>query len=361
MEMKGHYDIGNDGITINSLTSRDEPFSNKEMKFCPQCRGSLMGINRYSRILRRAFLDESSKKFVTWANAKFMPIMQSFYTEQNRLAEMSSAMNDSQDTARYFRDDIHLSGNPLRQIKTLRQFGVRRHAALIKLHSEIHIFRKAVSVAEQPFQRVYERVEALRARGRELLEFKFDNTLIQTGFEVKATALQIRCELLLLQDLLNIHKETSNPLLRTLTIGFTNHLAGCRSLVDNAISARLPRSVAEGHIFYAKYKALSKPYLLAGDGDGESCDIDALSALDKAQEVLSQHSATTAGLAEEIDLAKKLINGGVFYQPMTSEEMQAVVSAMASEFYGTGYDTSFLLSLIRRTVIDCTVGIGIDV
>jgi len=34
------------------------------MKSCPTCRGPLRNLNRYSRIVRRALIDEATKKFI---------------------------------------------------------------------------------------------------------------------------------------------------------------------------------------------------------------------------------------------------------------------------------------------------------
>jgi hypothetical protein len=99
--------------------------------------------------------------------------------------------------------------------------------------------------------------------------------------------------------------------------------------------------MAEGYIFSARYRALSKLYLTSSTDPVESYDADAFVALDKAQEILDQHPGITAGLAEEIDSVKRLINDGVFYQPVTNKEWKAIVTAMASEFHGTGY-VSFL-------------------
>jgi len=49
---------------IIRLKSSSVPFSISELKNCPIYRSPLRNINRYGRIVRRAWIDEATKKFI---------------------------------------------------------------------------------------------------------------------------------------------------------------------------------------------------------------------------------------------------------------------------------------------------------
>lgn len=72
MEIANYYTVSDDTSVENSiigLKSRSVRFSTSELKNCPLCRSPLRNINRYSRIVRRAWIDEATKKFIVRANA----------------------------------------------------------------------------------------------------------------------------------------------------------------------------------------------------------------------------------------------------------------------------------------------------
>jgi len=72
--MSGYYSIDDQGSTVG-LRGVVEPFSASGIKSCPTCRGPLRNVNRYSRIIRRALIDEAIRKFIVWANVRFVPLV----------------------------------------------------------------------------------------------------------------------------------------------------------------------------------------------------------------------------------------------------------------------------------------------
>ncbi|KAF2462435.1 hypothetical protein BDY21DRAFT_360361 [Lineolata rhizophorae] len=64
MDIKMHYEVSPDGSL--SGIKPVEHFSKDKLKICPTCRGSIRNISRYGRVVRRAFLDESMKKFIAF-------------------------------------------------------------------------------------------------------------------------------------------------------------------------------------------------------------------------------------------------------------------------------------------------------
>ncbi|KAF2671812.1 hypothetical protein BT63DRAFT_180528 [Microthyrium microscopicum] len=336
MEMSTHYEV--EGHNIKAILATSTPFSVKEMKACMYCRGFLGTINRYSRILRRAFLDEVTKKFISDSNSKLAGFMERYYDEQDNLAKTPSAAGS--DITAYVRPylsgPIVLQGLPDQQMNRLRKFGARRHADMLKLHGELWRFKKQVSVDEQPFKRVHDRVETLRAQGGTVDELKMQPELIQTGMEVKVHALLVRCELFLIQDTLEVRKEgPAHPLMGDISVNLKRNVEGCEKLIAAAQNAFMPLQLTEGHIFAAQYIALWMSYVendkrneLRGQGEKH---------ITEAEEAMKKISGSTSGLREMIDAVNIALNGGVFYQPVTSDEMRAVYQAMRTEFLGTGH------------------------
>ena len=76
-DMKNHYEFTTDRAgrkpIVGSKASSD-PLSVATQKTCPACRSPLRDIHRYGRIERRAWIDEATKKFIVWANARFIPL-----------------------------------------------------------------------------------------------------------------------------------------------------------------------------------------------------------------------------------------------------------------------------------------------
>ena len=75
MRMSEHYALDPATGMPVSICGNSEPFSYDEMKTCPDCRGSLRSMARYGRIVRRALLDESTKKFIAWSNREYVPLV----------------------------------------------------------------------------------------------------------------------------------------------------------------------------------------------------------------------------------------------------------------------------------------------
>jgi hypothetical protein len=61
--MSDFYTINGEGSIVD-LKNSAELFSVSGMKSCLSCRGPLRNLNRYSRIVRRALIDEATKKFI---------------------------------------------------------------------------------------------------------------------------------------------------------------------------------------------------------------------------------------------------------------------------------------------------------
>ena len=74
LDMQAHYEMDETG-KVEAIKSDSEPFST-DMRRCPTCRGSLRDIRRYGRIVRRALLDVSTKRLITFAQDQYRTLQE---------------------------------------------------------------------------------------------------------------------------------------------------------------------------------------------------------------------------------------------------------------------------------------------
>lgn len=179
MDMKAHYVMPDDGDPT-TLSGSSEPFSMDEIKVCPTCRGSLRNIARYGRIVRRAMLDEATKKFITWSNAEYLKLAQRLSDVQQNLSK-SAHPKTLQSNGRPAK--LVMAKGRIKQLYLVRDWvGYGRYKAALALHGEINKFIGKVREEEQPLQRVFDFVQHA-ARQRQMQQsFTYDGTLFG-GFD----------------------------------------------------------------------------------------------------------------------------------------------------------------------------------
>jgi len=146
--------------TVLEIKKPSEPFSlgGKVLPSCPQCRGSLRDISRYGRIIRRALLDESTKKSLSWANSEYVPLAQKLAIEQESLANLETQLD-----VEALRTGLHLGGSRDQQLRFISNaaHGCSRYYKISKARTSY--FNK-VRKEEVPFVRVWELVESTGRR-----------------------------------------------------------------------------------------------------------------------------------------------------------------------------------------------------
>lgn len=63
----------------------------------------------------------------------------------------------------------------------------------------------------------------------------------------------------------------------------------------------------------------------------------AISHLDLAETLWKDNATQTISISHELEPTRKMLQDTVLYNPVTSDEMRAVVSAMTADFQGTGH------------------------
>src|SRR5436190_15686136 len=171
----------------------------EDIKTCATCRGSLRDIARYGRLVRRALLDESTKKFILYVNREYVPLAKDA-SEQIRLLKDKPGSTALQ--LPISSDTINIVGHRDNQFSVmhelLRKHDPSRWRDVVKLRNRIVNYCRQVTLEEQPFNRVRNMVRNARRRKGTAAKFDFDESVLQTKGFLLATALILRLDIALL-------------------------------------------------------------------------------------------------------------------------------------------------------------------
>ncbi|KAL1965266.1 hypothetical protein VTN77DRAFT_5868 [Rasamsonia byssochlamydoides] len=334
MDLKKHYVVDAEEKPIE-IAASSLPFSMDDIKTCATCRGPLREIARYGRLVRRALLDESTKKFILYVNREYVPLFQDVSSQIQLLHE-----SDGKAAQRLFQSTItiRIEGPREHQIRTmhklLSEHDKARWSAVMELRSRLAEYRKKVAIEEQPFNRVRNMVENVRRRKKKgARPFDFDESVLQTKGFILAMALILRLDTALLADFVCLRQRANKG---ELCLDLRKNRHECQQLIDSAANSQRVLQEAEGYTFLARLYALERSYG-AVPAVAEDYLQRGRAAIEEARRLCDAHPNATRGLTDEIDGTEKMLNGSTFYTAVTSEERMAVVAAMAREFHGTGH------------------------
>lgn len=332
LDLKKHYVMDTNDKPV-AIASSSEPFSIDDIKRCATCRGSLRDIARYGRLVRRALLDECTKKFILFSNNEYIVIAKDLSKTLNGLREKEAEKFEDFNNKKATK----IEGPRGYQIETLSKFMSLRWRESLLLRKRLVKYLRNVSLEEQPFQRVRNKVEDVRRRKRADVNFEFNETVIQTKGVLMATALLIRLDTALIADFLTLRKKSvqKGDVTNSLFIDLKKNRQDCEHLVQSAEDSMRVSLQVEGLVFLAQLCALERPF--KDDSLAANLVEDGTQAVEKARKLCTNNPGTTAGLLDEVDGAQKMLNQGTFYTAVTNAERLAVIKAMAREFRGTGH------------------------
>ncbi|TFA97633.1 NFX1-type zinc finger-containing protein 1 [Trichoderma ghanense] len=352
MGMGTYYDMDEEGHPTR-LSKTSEPFSldKSGIPVCATCRGSLRNIARYGRIVRRAILDESTKKFLAWSHEQYLSLADRLIKEEEKLAQATAGQGAQDNAASSALKGGQLIGSAprLKQLRDLQRIvGKGRYDCIIELWRQIGAHAKNVRQEEQPFQKVADLVQfANRQNKASREEFRYDESVIQVKGSLLADALLLKCEIAILFD---FHRwMTQGGLAQAETevkLDLSVHWSDSVRLIEQSRLLKYAREEVQGHVFAAQLCGLclsfdeSASMWSAHKGvkkeqTAGNLKEEALSQIQQARALLAQYPST-ASFQGEIGNVEMLINGGI-YRRVTAEEMRAVYSAMTREFSGTGH------------------------
>lgn len=332
MQMSEYYQLDDaTGIPV-ALNATPKAFSYEELKTCPDCRGSLRLVPRYGRIVRGALLDESTKKFITWANQQYLGLASMMKSLQERLIETRST---------FALPPVNVSLVHDSHVSTLaRSTGIHgRYVGLASLRRKIEAFGGKTAAEEQPFRRVRDIVETLRRRrlqeGQTTKAFDFDQLLIQTRGSLLATSLAIRCEIVAIVDFIGVFYGQQQQQ-GSLQVNFARIRDVCEALINSAEATSNILQQAEGHIFWAQLAGLEYEVMESRTGNAdpvlEHIKTIADAHLDSAEELCQKYPGQTSNVVDEAEDVRRLLHEAGY-----QSQMRMVVAAMQAEFSGTGH------------------------
>ena len=340
MSMSDFYTMNAEGSIVD-LKNSAEPFSASGIKSCPTCRGPLRNLNRYSRIVRRALIDEATKKFIVWANMEFIPLvtrMQGIEAELRRPAEGSQKASDGVSPETPLFGPLQLKrtrDEQISQIGTLTRRD-KRYKTIIELRREVKKFLQQVDEKEQPFGRIYDLVQdARRHRGINIdLHSKVD--ILQVRNRLLTTVLLIRCDYTIILTFLNDMKSSIGACSPSIQVDLSINRKECEELIAESHSRNQPGNIVEGHLYWARFLALERSLAEPGSEVTQLLEV-AKGHLQLAHKICDKYPGQTAGMRKEVEDAEKMLRGSTFYMPVSNEEKAGVYAAMAHDFRGTGH------------------------
>lgn len=338
MSMKDFYTL-NDQATIVGVKNSAEPFSASDMKSCPTCRAPLHSLNRYSRISRRALIDESTKKFIVWGNNQFVPLVTEMQELEGKFRTTSAKPAGFQtarpNAASATSGILNLDGTRDEQFSHIRKLMPKDnlHRSITKLRQNIRKFLGQVDEKEQPFGRIYDLAQDTRRhRG---IEVNFDSKVdvLQVRSRLLTTVLLIRCDYNILYTFLDISENNSA---QKPQIDLSVNRNDCENLIAESTSRNQPASAVEGHLYWARFLAMESKFPRASVSLADLLE-DARGHVQIAKNMCDQYPGQTAGMKSEAEDVEKMLRGSTFYLPVSNEEKAAVYAAMARDFRGTGH------------------------
>lgn len=314
MDMSAHYDIDPRTGHPVAIKASSLPFSMDEIKVCATCRGSLRSVSRYGRIVRRAMLDEVTKKFTAWSMSRHLELANTVLLEQSRLeATREEARKMPGPYLPAGNTLLAPSGSRLKQLHTLSEaVGWNRYDRMVKLWNEIRSFAGEVRREEQPFQRVADLVRYANQQHTPQNDFSFDESVLQVKGTIIATALLLRCELVVLSDFAELRKGGSEVLQRAeVKLDFETQLTECSNLVELARGSELPRQEVEGHLYFAQFCGIARA-LLPDSNHTDALYDEGLAHTTEASRIIAAHPSLD-DLSSQVEAAETMLNEGGFY------------------------------------------------
>ncbi|KAL8747727.1 MAG: hypothetical protein Q9190_000426 [Brigantiaea leucoxantha] len=339
MSLREFYDYDERNECIIGIKVSSEPFSISGQKSCPSCRGPLRNINRYGRIVRRAWIDEATKKFIVWANAQFVPLVAQIEAVEEKLKSVGEEASHAAPLSSNIRNLGHgsvisFTGSRSSQIKQVRVLSKKDEPfpLALGLRNKVEQFLNQVDEKEQPFKRIYDLVQDARRHQGIQHNMAWTPDMLQTRNRLLAAVLLLRCDYAILASFLASCQRTPAKIKAC----FSAQRKDCVALVKECRARNQPANEVEGHLYFARYIALERG-LTDTMPEGSEPLAAARQHLSDAETLCKSFPGQTKGILSEVEEARKMLRESTFYMPVSNEEKAAVYAAMAADFRGTGH------------------------
>lgn len=339
------------GGALRSIHGVSAPFSVRDLKACPTCRHSLRSIHRYNRIVKRGLIDEATKRFIVWANTIFVPLEALLHKQESVLATTKARLHSQPN--RPLEGDppaldpaqivLHKSRSSQLQIST-QLIGLRpRYVDALHVRKQIVSFYHKVSEAEQPFGKVFRMVQDVKRSSGAAIEFPVEGNILRVRERLLATALLLRCDLMLLSDFVRAYQDVSSvggSQFRwprgTLKMDLSQNREDCLNLATAAANQEQPMQEIEARLYFAKHVAVERTSSLLDLGEAHSLIVKGKEQVALAK-ALCTKSANTRTMLKDVENVERELRESTFYTSVSNDEKRAIYQAMATDFRGTGH------------------------
>ena len=353
--LDGHMGMGefyhlSETKSVIGLRTMPKPLTADVLKVCPACRGPLRTINRYNRIVRQQLLEQSTKRFITWANRRFLPLQERFFDEEEQLqdgidafmADILRAPKASVAAQQQHPRQLSLKKHPRDQLSALLKYSMlkERYTSIVQLRSDIQRCVQEVSEEEQPFGRVFDMVCDVRRRRGIEATMQLDRSVLNTRNRLLAASLAIRCDLAILSDFLTLRRKgntspsEANWIRAELSIDLSENRKACEELLAESLLRVQPIQMVEAQISHARWSHLEQVGAASSSEHTQMLWTSALEYLTAAEATCKNYPGSTRGVGAQIEDVRRMVHGGVFYSIVDNEEKRQIYSAMAREFGG---------------------------
>ena len=193
-------------------------------------------------------IDEATKRFIVWANNQYTPV--ALELEDAKVFVANLPMDGS---AKTLARDIQLTGNPQYQFNQIAKHLTTRLSQVLKLRRRIFDYQKRVSIEEQPFKRVLDLIENARRRQGIEADVNEDDSMLQTRACLLATTLLIRCDLLLLYDVMKLRQAQIYSDAVPKPVCLKQNRKACEDLLLHSTKSQNILQQVESHLFFVQY------------------------------------------------------------------------------------------------------------
>lgn len=263
MDIPGQYVVSDSGVPV-AFRSESSPLAFHEEKGCPQCQGSLRNLHRYSRLVKRLILDQSTKMFIVRSNMALVSLATRLQQEEKRLTETKATISAGTTIKSKLKPILPMLvrlGGPkgvlFHNISELSGLD-SRCGPLFALHHEILTFLVRVKEEEQPFADIRSNVarlpQAMQRAGT-----------LQATSALLAKTLLLRCECSILSEIIKIHRGQASGLAAhhhwltvELCLDLEFNRRDCGDLINEAIQQKQLITEIEARLLFARSVALER-------------------------------------------------------------------------------------------------------
>ncbi|KAK0624972.1 hypothetical protein B0T17DRAFT_639113 [Bombardia bombarda] len=315
----------------------------RQIPSCPDCKRPIrqFATKRYNRVVNRAVMDETSKRFLVGGRRQLDELSKAF--------EKALKRKQSQLKTYRFDPDNANARNPF-------------HSTIVEVQANAQRLRKNMDVMHQPAKRLLDAMVTLHRQGNPLdhLQTEMNGLSISEAasgantnppyrpvydqqITLGAYLIELRVFEIFVQDKFNDTRQEKCVASSVLTSGaggvkLNDFFEACQSLIAEASKAKLPRLVISASLSFAKISQLYSGYrrahasVIKSPPKGIAIPGD---QTETARELLATALELCDGLPDNEELRAPLVAmmrlyEGPKYETVTPEEIEAIKTAMVS-------------------------------